>query len=76
MGDLVELRLTKKSIYRAARREVERMYQMTGGGVDPIASSESRELFEMGLVEEVQWENWEAYCTGVLNRIFASEPQD
>ena len=76
MGDLVDFRLTKKSIYRAAQREMERMYQMTGGGVDPIASPESRELFELGLVEEVQWENWETYCTGVLNRIFASEPQD
>ena len=76
MGDLVEFRLTKKSIHRAAKREVERMYQVTGGGVDPIASSESRELFEMGLVEEVEWLDWETYCTGVLNRIFENEPQD
>ncbi|MFZ5453632.1 MAG: hypothetical protein ACOZF2_17380 [Thermodesulfobacteriota bacterium] len=76
MGDLVDFRLTKKSIYRTAQREMERMYQMTGGGVDPIASSESRELFEMGLVEEVPWESWETFCTGVINRIFESEPQD
>ncbi|MDD2904388.1 MAG: hypothetical protein PHU44_18320 [Syntrophales bacterium] len=76
MGDLVDFRLTKKSIYRAAQREMVRMYQMTGGGVDPIANRESRELFEMGLVEEVQWENWETYCAGVLDRIFESEPQD
>jgi hypothetical protein len=76
MGDLVEFRLTKKAIYRAARREVERMYQMTGGGVDPVASSESRELFEMGLVEEVQWLDWETYCSSVLNRIFEDEPED
>jgi hypothetical protein len=76
MGDLVPFRLTEKSIYRAARREVERMYQMTGGGVDPIASSESRELFEQGLVEEVEWLDWESYCTEVMNRIFDDEPQD
>lgn len=76
MGDLVEFRLTKKSIHRAAQREVERMYQVTGGGVDPVASSESRELFDMGLVEEVQWLDWETYCTGVINRIFEIEPQD
>jgi hypothetical protein len=76
MGDLVEFRLTKKSIYRAARLEVERMYQLTGGGVDPIASSEARELFELGLVEEVPWLDWETYCNRVLNRIFVSEPQD
>jgi hypothetical protein len=76
MGDLVAFRLTEKSLYRAAKREMERMYQMTGGGVDPIASTESRELFEMGLVEEVQWLDWETYCTGVINRIFESEPQD
>jgi hypothetical protein len=76
MGDLVEFRLTKKSIYRAAKREIEWMYQVTGGGVDPVASNESRELFEMGLVEEVEWLDWETYCTGVINRIFASEPQD
>jgi hypothetical protein len=73
MGDLVEFRLTKKAIYRAARREVERMYQVTGGGVDPIISSESRELFELGLVEEVNWLDWETYCTDVLNRIYDDE---
>jgi hypothetical protein len=70
MGDLVEFRLTKKSIYRAARREMERMYQLTGGGADPIASSESRELFDQGLVEEVAWVDWRTYCDGVVNRIF------
>ena len=73
MGDLVELRLTKKAMYRAARREVARMYQMSGGGVDPIASIESRELFEMGLVEEVEWLDWETYCTNVMNRVFDDE---
>jgi hypothetical protein len=30
----------------------------------------------MGLVEEVEWLDWETYCTGVLNRIFEDEPQD
>ena len=76
MGDLVEFRLTKKSIYRAAQREVERMYQVTGGGVDPIASSESRELFELGLVEEVAWLDWDTYCISIMNRIFDGEPAD
>ena len=73
MGDLVELRLTKKAIYRAARREMERMYQLTYGGDDPIASDESRELFELGLVEEVEWLDWETYCTNVINRVFDDE---
>jgi hypothetical protein len=76
MGEVVDFRLTKKSIYRAAQREMERMYQMTGGGVDPVPSSESRELFELGLVEEVEWVDWETYCAGVINRIFESEPRD
>ncbi len=73
MGDLVPFGLTKKAIYRAARREMERMYQMTGGGVDPIASSESLELFEMGIVEEVKWLDWDTYCLSVINRIFDGE---
>jgi hypothetical protein len=76
MGDLVELRLTKKAIYRAARREMVRMYQVTGGGVDPVVSDESRELFEMGLVEEVKWLDWDTYCTSIMNRIFDGEPED
>ncbi len=73
MGDLVEFRLTKRAIYRAAQREVARMYQLTYGGDDPIASDESRELFELGLVEEVKWVNWETYCASVINRIFDGE---
>lgn len=73
MGDLVEFRLTTKAVYRAAKREMERMYQLTYGGDDPIASNESRELFELGLVEEVEWVNWETYCTNVMNRIFEGE---
>ncbi len=73
MGDLVQFRLTKKAVYRAARREMERMYQMTGGGVDPIASSESLELFEMGIVEEVKWLDWDTYCLSIINRIFDGE---
>ncbi len=76
MGDLVELRLTKKAIYRAARREMVRMYQVTAGGVDPVISDESRELFEMGLVEEVKWLDWDTYCTSIMNRIFDGEPED
>jgi hypothetical protein len=73
MGDLVEFRLTRKAVYRAARRELERMYQLTYGGDDPIASDESRELFEQGLVEEVDWLDWETYCATVMNRVFDGE---
>jgi len=76
MGELVAFRLTRKSIYRAAKREMERMYQMTGGGVDPVPSSKSRELFEQGLVEEVAWLDWGTYCTDLINRIDDGEPQD
>ncbi|MBM4273706.1 MAG: hypothetical protein FJ134_04470 [Deltaproteobacteria bacterium] len=73
MGTVTKFRLTRKAILRAAKREVERMYRLSAGGQDPIASSESRELFELGLVEEVEWLDWSTYCTGVLNRLYEAE---
>ena len=40
---------------------------------DRTASSESRKLFEQGLVEEVEWLGWETYCNSVVDRIFEGE---
>lgn len=73
MGTVVKFRITRKAILREAKREMETMYRLTAGGQDPVASSESRELFEQGLVEEVEWLDWGTYCAGVLNRIFEAE---
>ena len=75
MGDLIPLRLTRKKILRDAQREINRMYQLSHGGEDPIASEASREAFEQGLVEEVRWEDWQTYCLAVLNRV-PDEPDD
>ena len=71
MGKVVQFRITRKGILREARRELEKIYRLSAGGQDPIASSESRELFELGLVEEVEWLDWPTYCASVLNRIEA-----
>jgi len=35
MGDLVPLRLTRKKILRDAVREINRMYQLSRGGMTP-----------------------------------------
>ena len=35
MGDLVPLRLTRKKILREALREINRMYQLSHGGMTP-----------------------------------------
>ncbi len=70
MGKLVKFAPTKKSILRQARREIERMYKASCGGQDPITRCESRELFELGLLDEVEWQDWATYCRRVLNRIF------
>jgi len=69
MGTLIELRLTKKAIYRAAVKEIQAMYHLTGGGVDPIIDEASREMFERGEIDEVRWRDWNTYCETVLNRI-------
>lgn len=73
MGTLVAFQLTRRSILRQARREMERMYRLSGGGQDPIPSDESRALFELGLVEEVDWQDWEGYCRSILNKIYEDD---
>jgi hypothetical protein len=70
MGKLLKFRRTEKAILRLAKREMEKMYQLSGGGQDPIPSDESRELFEIGWVDEVKWLDWPTYCTRLLNRLF------
>ena len=75
MGDLVPLRLIRKKVLRDAVREINRMYRLSHGGEDPIASEASRELFELGLVEEVTWQDWQTYCRTMLSRV-AEEPGD
>ncbi len=69
MGEVVPLRLTKKKILRDAVREINRMYQLSHGGEDPIAIDGSRELFEMGVVDEVTWQDWRTYCQTTLNNL-------
>jgi|UniRef100_A0A7C3WGJ5 hypothetical protein len=69
MGKVLELRLTKKAIYRAAVKEMKKLYQLTGGGADPIIDEASREMFEKGEIDEVRWHDWNTYCALVLNRL-------
>lgn len=71
MGKVIELRPTEKSIYRAAVREMRRMYQLSAGGTDPIIDDASQELFERGEIDEVRWQDWATYCRRILNRIGA-----
>ncbi len=69
MGEIIDFHLTKKSIYRAAVKEMERMYQLSCGGSDPIVDDSSREMFERGEIDEVTWVSWDRYCTNVLNSL-------
>jgi hypothetical protein len=69
MGKVIELRLTKKAIYRAAAGEIQKMYRLSGGGTDPIIDEASRGAFERGEIEEVIWKDWESYCVMMLNKI-------
>jgi hypothetical protein len=69
MGKVIELRLTKKAVYRAAINEIQRMYQLSAGGTDPIIDEASRWAFERGEIEEVMWKDWESYCVTMLNKI-------
>jgi hypothetical protein len=66
--------MTKKAIYRAAKKEVKQMYQRSAGGADPvpIIDDASLEAFESGEIDEVRWMDWAIYCEMVLNRIAAS----
>ncbi len=70
MAKILKFRLTKKAIYRAAVKEMEQMYQISGGGSDPIVNEASRELFETGQIDEVEWLTWPRYCQGVLNKMY------
>jgi hypothetical protein len=67
MGEIVYFPPTKKSIYRAAIKEVEQMYRLSCGGEDPIVDDSTREMFERGEIDEVTWISWERYCNNVLN---------
>jgi hypothetical protein len=69
MGKIIELRLTKKAIYRAAIKEINRIYQLSAGGIDPIIDDASREMFERGEIDEVRWRDWTTACALVLNKI-------
>ena len=69
MGEVIELRLTKKAIYRAAAKEINQMYRLSAGGSDPIIDDASREMFERGEIDEVRWRDWGTYCVMVLNKI-------
>ncbi len=69
MGKIIELRLTKKAVYRAAVKEMNKMYQLSAGGTDPIIDEASREMFERGEIDEVIWRDWTTYCAMVLNKM-------
>jgi hypothetical protein len=69
MAQILRFRLTRKAIYRAAVREMEKMYRLSRGGSDPIIDDASRELFETGQIEEVRWLTWPSYCQKVFDRV-------
>jgi len=69
MAKVIKLRPTKKAIYRAAVREMEKIYQMSSGGSDPIIDESTRELFESGLIDEVKWLTWSKYCRKMSARL-------
>jgi len=66
-GTVIPLRQTKKSIYRAAAKEIQRIYRLSPGGTDPIIDDDSREAFERGEIEEVRWRDW---ATFLLNGFY------
>jgi len=69
MGTVIDFRLTKKAIYRAAIKEMNKMYRLSAGGTDPIIDDASRWAFERGEIDEVRWRDWGTYCVTVLNKI-------
>jgi hypothetical protein len=69
MGKVIELRLTKKAIYRAAEKEMKKIYRLSAGGSDPIIDDASREMFERGEIDEIRWKDWNTYCTMLLCNI-------
>lgn len=52
----------RKTILRLARREMLKMYQISGGGRNPIVCEASREMFERGEIDEVRWLDWGQFC--------------
>jgi hypothetical protein len=48
---------------------MKKMYQLSGGGSDPIIDDASREMFERGEIEEVRWNDWPTYCATVFDKI-------
>lgn len=73
MGALVMFRPNKRSSRRQVRQEMTRMYQLSGGGRDPLPSDASREAFALGLIEEVAWQDWETYCRTLIDKISPGE---
>lgn len=69
MEKIIELRLTKKAVYRTAVKEMNRMYRLSAGGIDPIIDDASRWAFERGEIDEVRWKDWTTYCVTVLNKM-------
>ena len=69
MGEIIDFHLTRRSIYRAAVREMEQMYRLSSGGADPIVDDSSREMFERGEIDEVKWLSWDRYCAKILNML-------
>lgn len=60
-GQVLNFRLTKKALYRAATRQIVKLYQLSRGGQAPIIDDFSREAFEKGEIEEVRWIDWATY---------------
>jgi len=73
MRTVIELRLTKKAIYRAAIKEMNQIYLVSAGGTDPIIDDASMWAFERGEIDEVRWRDWRTYCVMILNKIGAHD---
>jgi len=69
MGKVIDLRLTRKAVYRAAVKEINKMYRLSAGGAGPIIYDASRFAFERGEIDEVIWIDWPTYCELVLNNM-------
>jgi hypothetical protein len=65
-GKVIPLRQTKKALYRAATKEIQKIYQLSHGGLDPIIDEASREAFERGEIEEVRWKDWATFLLNGL----------
>jgi len=63
-GRVLHFRVTPKSVYRAATREIAKLYQLSHGGETPLVDDFSREAFERGEIDEVRWVDWATYLLG------------